>query len=355
MADYEPPLGGPGDAFAFTGTWREYLPIALSNLGLTIVTLGIYRFWAKARERRYLWSRTRFIDEHLEWTGTGKEMFIGFLVAMAIVVPALLFFQFGLQAMIMRGHGAAAGLLFLGIYLGLFYLFGIARFRSLRYRLTRSWWRGIRGGSDNPGFKYGWSAMWKPIVGGMALGLLIPRSMVSLWNERWNAMSFGPDRFESGADHTGLTGRWILVLLAPVIATLLLVVVAGGASMSSAERSLGLILFNGVLVYGLIGLAGIAYYAAFFRQCIDSLSLGDLDFTFDATSKDWLLLFLGDIALVIGTLGVGMTFLGYRHWSFFIQHMGAAGNVDPEALVQSTTRAPKGAEGLADAFDIGAI
>lgn len=71
MADYES-MGGPGDAFEFTGTWRDYLPIALSNLALTIVTLGFYRFWAKARERRYLWSRTRFIDDKLEWTANYK-------------------------------------------------------------------------------------------------------------------------------------------------------------------------------------------------------------------------------------------------------------------------------------------
>jgi len=64
----------PDSAIRFTGTWQESLPIALTNLLLTVVTLGIYRFWAKARERRYLWSRTEFIDDRLEWTGTGKEM-----------------------------------------------------------------------------------------------------------------------------------------------------------------------------------------------------------------------------------------------------------------------------------------
>jgi uncharacterized membrane protein YjgN (DUF898 family) len=353
MADYEP-QGEPGDAFEFTGTWRDYLPIALSNLALSIVTLGIYRFWAKARERRYLWSHTRFIDDQLEWTGTGKEMFIGFLVAMAIFVPVILFFQFGLQAMVMRGYAIAAALMVPLLYVGILYLVGLARFRSLRYRLTRSWWHGIRGGSDNPGFRYGWSAVWKPIVGAMALGLLVPRSMVSLWNQRWNAMSFGPDQFESGADSSGLVGRWILIILAPVVGSLLLVFVTGSAVMKGNANP-ALILLNGLAIYALIGLAGIAYYAAYFRQCIGALGLGKLNFEFDASSKDWLLLFLGDVALVIGTLGIGISFLGYRHWSFFIRHMGATGEVNPASLTQSATHAPRGAEGLADAFDIGAI
>ena len=71
-------------AMRFTGNWKDYLPIAATNVLLIIVTLGIYRFWAKARERRYLWSRTHFIDDQFEWTGTGKEMFVGFLFVVAI-------------------------------------------------------------------------------------------------------------------------------------------------------------------------------------------------------------------------------------------------------------------------------
>ena len=49
-----------GRGIQFTGDWREYLPIAVTNALLIICTLGIYRFWAAARQRRYLWSRTRF-------------------------------------------------------------------------------------------------------------------------------------------------------------------------------------------------------------------------------------------------------------------------------------------------------
>ena len=65
--------------------------------------------------------------------------------------------------------------------------------------------------------------------------------------------------------------------------------------------------------------------------------------------------FLGDLALILLTLGLGICFLGYRHWAFFIRHLGATGEVDVATLTQSTTRAPREAEGFADAFDLGAI
>src|SRR3546814_5837419 len=64
------------DLFAFEGNWRDYAPIAFTNLLLTIVTLGIYRFWATTRTRRYLWANTRFIDDRLERSeerSVGKE------------------------------------------------------------------------------------------------------------------------------------------------------------------------------------------------------------------------------------------------------------------------------------------
>ena len=93
-----------GSAFRFNGSWREFAPIAFTNLLLTIVTLGIYRFWATTRERRYLWSRTDFIDDPLEWTGTGLELFIGFMMVVALLFVPLLVIQFLVQALAMRGE-----------------------------------------------------------------------------------------------------------------------------------------------------------------------------------------------------------------------------------------------------------
>ena len=362
MTETEAP-GVPGDAFAFTGTWRDYLPIAISNLLLTIVTLGVYRFWAKARERRYLWSHTRFIDDRLEWAGTGREMFTGFLFAMLLFGPPFLFIQFGSQALVLRGHGAVAGVLFVGVYMFLLYVFGLARFRALRYRLSRSYWHGIRGGSDVAGFAYGWSAVWKPAVGWLAFALMVPWSMARLWNERWSAMSFGPNRFEADALAAPLMLRWLALMFSPLLVFALAGIVGFAAVFAIGGTAPGIpplsVILAGIglvaAMYFLIGLIGLFYYAAFYRQAIGSLSLGGLRFHFEARSKDWLLLFLGDVALVVGTLGLGICFLGYRHWSFLIRHLGATGEVDLTQLTQSTTRAPREAEGFADAFDLGAI
>jgi uncharacterized membrane protein YjgN (DUF898 family) len=351
----------PESAFNVEGDWKEFLPIALTNLLLTVVTLGIYRFWAKARERRYLWSRTRFIDETLEWTGTGKEMFIGFLLVFLVLLPVFFAAQFAIQALAARGEVGIATLLLLALYGFVFYMVGVAQFRALRYRLTRSWWHGIRGGSDDGGWTYGWQFMWKSFAGFFIFGLLVPWSMTQLWNDRWNKMSFGQHEFDARADTDGLFARWLLIYAVPVVgllfggvlfAGLFSAVLRGGAG---AEGAVATMVLGVIAVYILFLLVSLSYYAAFYRQVVSATSIAGIQFEFTARTKDWLKLILGNIALVIFTLGAGLLFVGYRNWSFAVRHMEATGEIDLDTLLQSRTTASGDAEGLADAFDIGAI
>jgi uncharacterized membrane protein YjgN (DUF898 family) len=394
-------IGGEDNtAFAFEGRWQEFLPIGLTNALLNLVTLGVYRFWATTRERRYLWSKTRFIDERLEWTGTGMELFIGFLIALVVFFVPVIALQFLVQALALQGQGLLAGLVGLGFYFIILYLTGLAIFRGLRYRLSRTSWHGIHGGSDDPGFRYGLSYFAKTIAGSLVLGLLIPWAMTNLWSERWNRMSFGPHMFESGPEWQKLMKRYILCYLAP-IGGLILAGIAGFSSMGGASlsgmASAGVIFF--VSIYIVLPLMALAYYAAFFREMIGTLSLSTLDFQFTARTKSWFMLFLGNLGLwllafvpagiIVVSFGlidgfanvqpgqnpmlanpvnfililiailIPLTLVGpfirYRSWRFFIRHLEASGEVNLMTLTQSSTSDLKQGEGLLDAFDMGAI
>lgn len=355
----------PDSAIRFTGSWREYAPIAFSNLLLTVVTLGIYRFWAQARTRRYLWSRTEFIDDSLEWTGTGAEMFRGALLVFVLLLPALLFVQFGFQALIVRQQVALAFSIMAAVYVGFFFLIGVARYRALRYRLSRSYWHGIRGGGEPGGWGYGLSYLWKTVVGWLAAAMLVPWSMATLWNERWSKMSFGPHRFTANAEFSSLMLRWILMIVSPFLlmipALLIAAATIGLSGMPDPNSPLGQAKLFGVAVlflvaiYGGVALLGLGYWAAFLREAIGKTRLGELEFAFDARSRDWLLLFLGNAALVVFTLGLGLVFVEYRNWAFYVRHLEATGSVELDTLTQSTEAGDTDAEGLAAAFDIGAI
>jgi uncharacterized membrane protein YjgN (DUF898 family) len=352
------------EAFEFYGSWREYAPIAFTNLLLTIVTLGLYSFWARTRTRHYLWSNTRFIDDRLEWVGTGRELFFGYLLVMVLVFVPVAAMNLLVGLLVAQGSifGAVAGsLLFLLLYLFLFALAGVAIFRALRYRLSRTFWHGIRGGTDDQGFRYGISYMWRTIAGSFVFGLLIPWSMVSLWNKRWNAMSFGPHPFQStaGLDEK-LMLRFLLLYILPIalvvgtIATVFIGYLSGNSMQDHPVLLTILGLAPFFLLFGM-SLIGVGYYAAYFRHMIGGMSLAGLEFEFTASAWDWLKLMLGSFALVVGTLGIGAIFLGYRNWAFFVRHLRAYGTLALDQLTQSTTRAPRQGEGLFDSLDMGAF
>lgn len=357
--------GRAPSAFQFHGTWQEFAGIAFPNLLLTIVTLGIYRFWATTREREYLWSKTDFIDERLEWTGRGIELFIGFLMAFFLIGLPLIFLQFGVQALSLQGYPVVAGILGVFAFLLIFYLGGVARFRALRYRLSRTYWRGIRGGSDDPGFTFGLSYMWKTIAGWIPIFLMVPWSMISLWNERWSKMSFGPYTFTSDAQWTDLMKRYLLFYLVPfllvvggIIAGVGVAASGGNADQMGAGAGIAFgiyILFVVLAFYILLPIASLMFFSKFYRVAVGGLRLHNLEFEFKARAPDWILFWLANMAIAICTLGIGYIFLPYRNWKFFVTHMEVYGEVNLDDLTQSQTASPTQGEGLLDAFDVGAI
>lgn len=380
------------------------MKIAVPNLLLTVVTLGFYRFWGTTRERTYLWSQTQFIDERLEWTGTGMELFIGFIMVFFLIGIPFAIIQMVAQGAIFQGEPVVAGVLTLVMFVILYYLIGVAYFRAVRYRLSRTYWRGIRGGTDDPGLHYGLSYLWKHFVAAVPLFLLYPWASISLWNERWNAMSFGPYRFVANAQWTKLMKRYLLFYLAPFLLFLLGIYSAvqnkqGGVQPGQMAAMGGFVALIIVAVYIVMPLAALLYYSKFLRVGVGGLRIGDLEFEFKARSPDWILFFLanwliwliaigiaavpitivmagnsfspemfgrnmsaaviGTLALsaVIGVITVGLVnaLIRYRSWKFFVTHMEAYGEVNLDQMSQSETVVSGHGEGLLDAFDVGAI
>jgi uncharacterized membrane protein YjgN (DUF898 family) len=395
-------------AFSFEGNWREYAPIAFTNILLTFVTLGVYRFWATTRERRYFWSKTRFIDDRFEWTGTGLELLFGFLIALVLFVLPFFLLNLILNGLILQSYQEIAATIGGILYFFLIYLSGVAIFRGLRYRLSRTYWHGIHGGTDQNGLGYGWSWIWKSIVAYLCLALLFPWSMTSLWKQRWEAMSFGPHAFRSNPEWSKLMGRYILAYLAPIGLVIVLVVLAVPAGMAIGMTGgsepnpvlIGILIGVFVLAFYIIWpLIALIFYAAYVREVIGTMELSTLEFEFTASTKDWVKLFIGNVglwlaagllaAIPIAALGLfnqftkiepGQTafasnpfaffafmlllaipfsvvgpFVRYRGWAFYVRHMEAGGEINLAALTQSETRELKQGEGLLDAFDMGAI
>src|SRR6516164_7341368 len=83
-------LSGPLPAAGrvqFLGKEGAYWRLRIKGAALVVLTLGIYRFWLATDVRRYLWSNTEIAGDTLEYNGLATELLIGFLFAIAILVP----------------------------------------------------------------------------------------------------------------------------------------------------------------------------------------------------------------------------------------------------------------------------
>lgn len=216
-----PPAGGgaptPGpdpipDRPVYSGRLGELYRLFLVNLLLTVVTLGIYRFWAKTRMRQYLWRHIAVRGESLEYTGTGKELFVGFLKAALILAPAFIVLAIievvlattwpGLE----RAIETLRGLIIL-------WLIYVGSFAAWRYRMSRTLWRGIRFRQEGSPWRYGTTGFRLLLLSILTLGLYSPFMNARLQSFATNNLSYGSARFTFDGHGRDLFKRFFVAWL----------------------------------------------------------------------------------------------------------------------------------------------
>jgi uncharacterized membrane protein YjgN (DUF898 family) len=133
--------------FEYKGNGNDLAVLMLKNLFLSIITLGIYRAWARTSTRQYLWSQTFFLGDRGAYTGTGKELFkgwvkmIGILFVLGLSVNWLtILLKLFMPEQIAHGLN---GILFFMIYT---FIGSVAIYSGFAYRASRTLWRQIRFG-----------------------------------------------------------------------------------------------------------------------------------------------------------------------------------------------------------------
>jgi uncharacterized membrane protein YjgN (DUF898 family) len=197
---------------AFSGKRGEFFDLAKRGAALEFVTLGFYRFWLLTDIRRHLWSNTLVDGDAAEYTGRGKELLIGFLVALAILVPIYLgYFLIGLEAERYQAFASIPLIVF-------FYLFGqFAIYRARRYRLTRTVWRGVRFWMTGSGWLYALQASLWGLLMILTLGLVLPWRAAALERYKMRHSYYGDlqGSFE-GRGWAFFKRGWWLWLLTPI-------------------------------------------------------------------------------------------------------------------------------------------
>jgi uncharacterized membrane protein YjgN (DUF898 family) len=195
----------------FSGGRGAFFRLVAKGAALELVTAGFYRFWLATDIRRHLWSNTVIDGDAAEYTGRGKELLIGFLFALAILVPIYLaYFLITIEAERLKAFASIPLVL-------AFYAFGqFAIYRARRYRLTRTVWRGVRFWMDGSGWAYAWRAMLWGLLALVTLGLALPWREAALERYKMGHSYYGALRggFE-GQGFEFFKRIWHLWLLAP--------------------------------------------------------------------------------------------------------------------------------------------
>ena len=72
--------------FEFTGSGSEYFRIWITNILLTLLTLGIYSAWAKVRTRRYFYGNTLLDGSSFEYHARPLAILKGRVIAVALLL-----------------------------------------------------------------------------------------------------------------------------------------------------------------------------------------------------------------------------------------------------------------------------
>jgi len=303
----------------FKGKSNEFFSIYIGNVLLSIITLGIYYPWARVKILKYLYNETEFEGSNFTFHGTGKEIFMGMLKAFGILAVV-----FGIYLACLK-----SGNLYIILSGFIFYIIAIiiitpaAIVGSLRYRTSRSEWRGIYFG-----YRGTYKAMLIIFLKGLffiplTLGIYSNWFITNIYKEVLKNFRLGNLKFI----YDGTGAELFYINLKGFILTILT-----------------------------LGIYSFRYQSHKYNYIFGSIRLAQDSNTgrIKTSFTGWRVfkLMIGNIFIVLFTVGLGTPWAIIRSINFFINNTELKSIINFNEIVQTeTTQAGTTGEGLMDSMD----
>jgi len=302
----------------FHGSGGSLFGIHIVNMFLTVVTLGIYYFWAKVRVRKYLLSESEFEGDRFAYHGTGKELLVGFLKAVLVFgVPLVLL---GIIQEFLVRIPALRVVLGLVTYAAVLVLIPFAIVGARRYRLSRTSWREIRFSFRGRALDFIKLFAAGSFLSGITLGLYYPFFDTRRHGFLVSHSYFGNQKFDFDGRGRDLFGSFLVVIL---------------------------------LFFPTLGLIWFWYQAKKQRYFWEHTSLATAHFHSTVTGTRLFLLSVGNLLLLVATLGVGFPWIMVRNVRFAFRYLTLEGPLDLSGIQQEAQAATATGEALAGFLDAG--
>ncbi|QRV24965.1 YjgN family protein [Marinomonas foliarum] len=375
----------------FNGSGSEYFKIWIVNILLTIVTLGLYRPWAKVRTLRYFYGNTELDNSNFEYHATGKQLFVSFIIAVALLLVYLVISQLNP---------------ILGLILPIALLIALPWiiWRSMKFNLSMSSHRNVRFGFNGE-ISGSYIALLAYPIGLLAAGIaaLYFVSQISIWlalalsliaypayfamiskvtnSYVVNGSHFGQGQFSTNLEFKPFfmiilkaAGLAFLFLLVVVIVAFAVIFSSGNSgslgSLFEAITNLGTsgnatsFIFGMIIsIYGIFILAGLyllSYIKARQRMYLFSKTTLNKSITFESTltTNKYFSVMLTNLLLLVCSLGLGYPWAAVRLYRYSIENINIQAEEGFNDFIskQSGEEGPLGEE-LGDAFnaDIGGL
>ena len=364
----------------YDGKLGELYAIYLRHLAMMLVTLGWSRFWGRTRIRRYVWNHLSVLGDRFEYRGRGIELMIGFLLAL-LLVAAWSGLMYLVWLYVFHEKPFATFGLFdlfsLSVVLIGFPLAFVGHYAGLRYKLSRTRWRGIRCGMAGSAWGYGATATFLQFANAMTAYLLTPVVSVNLARPRIVNTRVGTQGFAFAGRASDIYGRYLgyyfLNIVAWVAAAFVTFMAIGGTietlGISSdeflklfAHPSLHtvvvvlLVAFAAYLLFGLLILPLRCWWQAYLlRYLVTHSRAGNVLFaTAISTWQMWGFLVLNYL-IVLLTLGIGWPWVMHRTMKLIAGQLWIYGAPQGSEIRQPADRGPGYGEGLLDMFDVSGV
>jgi uncharacterized membrane protein YjgN (DUF898 family) len=345
--------------------------LSILNGVLRILTLGVYHFWGKTEVRQRIWSAVRIDGEPLEYRGTGGELLRGFLVVFCLILLPV-----GLVSIAASLLGPVTHAIYSGAFWALLVLLsGIGIHRARRYRLSRTRWRGIRGGLSGRSRAFAWTYLWTMLLIPLTLGWILPWRAVRLQKALFSETRFGDNAFM----FTGVAGPlyrrfWLVwtsatVLLIAASGAIGAILAAGRARVAAgaptpAPGPAALHLSPGqtaaIVAIGLVALLIFAmirawYSARMLNYFAAHTRLQGVGFTLRATAPSLVWLTASNYLIRVLSLGLLSAVTEARSMRYIIERLACDGAIAWDRIAQNPDALLRRGEGLAEAFNVDAF
>ncbi len=347
---------------------RGLVRLSAVNFVLRILTLGFYNFWGKTEVRKRIWSAVRIDGEPLHYSGTGKELFLGFLIVFFLIVLPILLLSVTVAVAFSPESGVFDAYQ-VALYAVVFFLTGFAIYRAQRYRLSRTTWRAIRASLAGTASNYARLYFLTGLLVPLTLGWIIPWRSTRLQALMVGDMRFGdrPFRFtaRSGPLYASFAFLWfgttvVVILAALAIHGVMLEEMANvetwaGGEFRPSAAGLGKMIAVAALAYILYAIVSAWYRARQINHFAAHTHFDAATFASSVTGGGLMWIAVSNILIVILSLGLLGPIAQARSTRYLVERLRIEGPVRLEQISQSADHGPRRGEGLAQAFDVDAF